>query len=40
MPRLEREMITRALAHEGGDETKAAKRLGLTRATLQKKTKD
>src|SRR4051812_26402638 len=40
MARVEREMITRALAAEGGDETKAAKRLGLSRTALQKKTKD
>ncbi len=34
--RLEREMVTRALAAEHGDETKAAKRLGLSRTGLQK----
>ena len=38
--RVEREMIARALAAEGGDEAKAAKRLGLTRAALQKRAKD
>jgi two-component system nitrogen regulation response regulator GlnG len=37
MPRLEREMIARALAADGGDEAKAARRLGLSRAVLQKK---
>jgi len=34
--RLEREMVTRALAAENGDEAKAAKRLGLSRTGLQK----
>ena len=34
--RLEREMVKRAIAAEGGDETKAAKRLGLSRTGLQK----
>jgi nitrogen regulation protein NR(I) len=36
MTRLEREFISRALAAEDGDETKAAKRLGLTKTALQK----
>ncbi len=36
---LEREMIARALAAEEGDEAKAARRLGLTRAVLQKKSR-
>lgn len=40
LPRLEREFIARALAAEGGDETKAAKRLGLTKAALQKRAKE
>ena len=40
MPRIEREMITRALAADGGDEAKAAKRLGVTKAALQKKAKE
>jgi DNA-binding NtrC family response regulator len=40
MARVEREMVIRALAAEGGDETKAAKRLGLTKASLAKRTKD
>lgn len=31
MPRIEREMLARATVEEGGDEMKAAKRLGLTR---------
>jgi transcriptional regulator with GAF, ATPase, and Fis domain len=38
--RIERELITRSLALENGDEVKAAKRLGLTRAALQKRAKD
>jgi DNA-binding NtrC family response regulator len=33
-------MISRALAAEGGDEVKAARRLGLTRVALRKKAKD
>jgi two-component system nitrogen regulation response regulator GlnG len=37
LPQLELAMMTRALAAEGGDETKAAKRLGLTKAALQKR---
>jgi transcriptional regulator with PAS, ATPase and Fis domain len=40
MARIEREMVTRTLAAEGGDETKAAKRLGLTKTVLQKKSKE
>jgi DNA-binding protein Fis len=36
LPQLEKEMVERALAAEGGDEAKAAKRLGLTRAALRK----
>jgi nitrogen regulation protein NR(I) len=40
MPRVERELIERALAADGGDETKAAKRLGLTKAALQKRVRD
>ncbi len=40
LPRLEREFIARALAAEGGDEAKAAKRLGLTKAALQKRAKE
>jgi two-component system nitrogen regulation response regulator GlnG len=40
MARIEREMITRALAGEGGDEAKAAKLLGLTRAAMQKRSKE
>jgi two-component system nitrogen regulation response regulator GlnG len=40
MARIEREMITRALAGEGGDETKAAKLLGVTRAAIQKRSKE
>ncbi len=38
--RIEQEMITRMLAAEGGDEAKAAKRLGLTRAALQKRLRE
>ncbi len=37
LPRLEREMVSRALSAQGGDETKAAQILGLTKAALQKK---
>ncbi len=40
LPRLEREMIARALAEDGGDEAKAAKRLGLTKVALQKRAKE
>jgi len=40
MARLERELIARALAADAGDEVKAARRLGLTRAALQKRAKD
>jgi two-component system nitrogen regulation response regulator GlnG len=40
MARIEREMITRALAGENGDEAKAAKLLGLTRAIVQKRAKE
>ncbi len=40
LARVERELIARALAADGGDETKAAKRLGLTKAALQKRLKD
>jgi DNA-binding NtrC family response regulator len=40
MARLEREMITRALAADGGDETKAAKRLGLSKSVLQKRARE
>ncbi|MDO8544060.1 MAG: sigma-54 dependent transcriptional regulator [Opitutaceae bacterium] len=39
LARVERELITRALAAEGGDEGKAAHRLGVSRAILQKKVK-
>ncbi len=39
LARVERELITRALALENGDEAKAAKRLGLTRAVLLKRAK-
>ena len=37
LARVEREMISRMLAAEGGDEAMAAKRLGITKATLRKK---
>lgn len=40
LPRVERELIARALAAEGGDEAKAAKRLGLTKTALSKRTKE
>ncbi len=40
LPRLERELIARALAAEDGDEAKAAKRLGLTKAALAKRAKE
>jgi two-component system nitrogen regulation response regulator GlnG len=36
LPRLERELATRALAVTDGDEAKAAKLLGITVAALQK----
>ncbi|MBS0633776.1 MAG: sigma-54-dependent Fis family transcriptional regulator [Verrucomicrobia bacterium] len=37
LPQVERELITRAMAAQNGDVTKAAKQLGLTKAALQKK---
>ena len=37
LPRVERELIARALAAENGDVAKAAKQLGLTKAVLQKR---
>jgi two-component system nitrogen regulation response regulator GlnG len=40
LPRLEREMIKRVLAAEEGDEGKAAKRLGLTKAVLHKRSRE
>ena len=40
LPRLERELIRRVLAAEGGDAAKAAIRLGITKAALQKKSKE
>ena len=40
LPKLEREMITRALAAESGDEANAARRLGLTKAALAKRAKE
>jgi len=40
LARVERELIARALTAEGGDETKAAKRLGLTKVALQKRVKE
>jgi two-component system nitrogen regulation response regulator GlnG len=36
LTRLQREMATRALNAEGGDETRAAERLGVTRAAFKK----
>ena len=40
LPRLEREMVVRALAADAGDEAKAARRLGLTKAALQRRAKE
>jgi two-component system nitrogen regulation response regulator GlnG len=40
LPRIEREMIRRALAACDGDEAAAAKLLGLTKAALQKKARE
>jgi two-component system nitrogen regulation response regulator GlnG len=40
MARIEREMIIRAVAGENGDEARAAKLLGLTRAIIQKRAKE
>ncbi len=40
LPRVERELIVRALAAEAGDTANAARRLGLTKAALTKKSKD
>mgnify|MGYP003461304685 CR=1 FL=1 len=40
LPRLEREMIARAVDADTGDEIKIAKRLGLTKAALQKKLRE
>ena len=40
LPRVERELITRALASDGGDEVKVAQRLGLTKAALKKRLKE
>ena len=39
MARLEREMMTRAMAGEGGDEARAAKVLGLSKAEVHRGTK-
>jgi two-component system nitrogen regulation response regulator GlnG len=39
LPQVEKALIARALAAEKSDETKAAKRLGLTKAALQKRRK-
>ncbi|MBI4623099.1 MAG: sigma-54-dependent Fis family transcriptional regulator, partial [Verrucomicrobia bacterium] len=39
LPRLERELIRRVLAAEDGDAAKAAVRLGITKAALQRKLK-
>ena len=39
LARVEHELIVRVLAAAGGDEAKAAKRLGLTKAALQKRLK-
>jgi two-component system nitrogen regulation response regulator GlnG len=40
LPRLEREMIARAVDADAGGEIKIAKRLGLTKAALQKKLRE
>ena len=40
MVRIERELIARSIAAEGGDEARAAKRLGLTKTALQKKARE
>jgi DNA-binding NtrC family response regulator len=40
MARLEREMLTRGLAGEGGDEAKAAKLLGLSKTAVQRKARE
>jgi len=39
-PQFDGSALARTLAAEGGDETKAAKRLGLSKTVLQKKTKE
>jgi two-component system nitrogen regulation response regulator GlnG len=40
LERLEREMIVRVLSAEGGNQAKAAEKLGMTRATLRKRIGD
>src|SRR5690606_23080137 len=40
LPRIERELVARALAAEGGDEAKAARLLGLPRMAVQKRAKE
>ena len=40
LPIVEKALVARALAAENSDEAKAAKRLGLTKAALQKRRKD
>ena len=40
LPQIEKALIARALAADGNDEAKAAKRLGLTKAALQKRLKE
>lgn len=37
LERLEREMIERVLVAEGGNQLRAAEKLGITRATLRKR---
>ena len=37
LERLEREMIERVLVSEGGNQLRAAEKLGITRATLRKR---
>ena len=40
LARVEREFVVRALAADGGDQTKTAKRLGLTKVVVQKRAKE
>jgi DNA-binding NtrC family response regulator len=40
LPQIEAEFIARSMKAEGGDVTKAAKNLGITKAALQKRVKE